>query len=70
MLSRPTVILPKWVSFCLAKYFTLRSKWHGKQFRLPFWGFTMMEAYKVRIRAEILQKVVFFDCRHLSSLRR
>ena len=47
MLSRPTVILPKWVSFCLAKYFTLRSKWHGKQFQLPFWGFTMMEAYKV-----------------------
>lgn len=45
---RPTVILPKWVSFCLAKYFTLRSRWLGKQFWLPFWGFTIMEAYKVR----------------------
>ena len=47
MYNRPTVILPKWVSFCLAKYFNLRSRSLGKRFRLPFWGFTIMEAYKV-----------------------
>ena len=47
MYYRPTVILPKWVSFCIAKYFNLRSRSIGKRFRLPFWGFTIMEAYKV-----------------------
>ena len=46
------MILPKWVSFCLAKYFTLRSRSLGKRFQLPFWGFTLMEAYKVWITSE------------------
>jgi hypothetical protein len=48
-LPKPKVVVPFWASLLIARIFSLLSIVLGKSFRLPFWGFTVMEISKVNI---------------------
>ena len=50
-LPKPRILVPFWVCYLMSRLFTLLSVLMGKNFALPFWGFTVMETYKVPLKA-------------------
>jgi hypothetical protein len=46
-LPKPKIFIPIWISHLISRCFALLSLILGKKFVLPFWGFTIMETYKV-----------------------
>jgi hypothetical protein len=46
-LPKPKIFIPVWISHFISRCFALMSIVFGKRFILPFWGFTVMETYKV-----------------------
>jgi len=46
-LPKPKIFIPIWISHLISRCFALLSLIIGKKFVLPFWGFTIMETYKV-----------------------